>query len=150
MGDGEIVPLQVVGGELGRETMVGGIGLGDDEKAGGILVDAVDDAGAEASADAGEGLAAVVEEGVYQRSRRGARRRMHDEPGGLVDDDDIGILVDDFKGDRFGGGVDRCGRRQLHDHVGSGGEALAGIVERRAVGGGDGALEDQRLEARAA
>jgi hypothetical protein len=75
---------------------------------------------------------------------------MHDEPGGLVDDDEIVVLVDDLKGDRLGRRVERGGGGQGDDDLGARCEAEAGVFEHGAVGGGDGTLEDQGLEARAA
>ena len=44
---------------------MGGLGLGDDHEAGGVLVQAVDDAGAEVAADAGQ-VGDEGEQGVDQ------------------------------------------------------------------------------------
>src|SRR5215813_2370665 len=58
--------------------------LGDDEAAGGLLVEAVDDARPEHAADAGQPRD-VVEERVDERSSRVAGGGMDDETGGLVE-----------------------------------------------------------------
>ena len=52
--------------QLPREVDVGAVVLGDDEQAGGVLVQAVDDAGPEDAADARQ-VGAVGEQGVDQR-----------------------------------------------------------------------------------
>ena len=79
-----------------------------------------------------------------------ARRGMHHEPGRLVDDDEIGVLVDDLKGDRLGRRRRSARRGQGDDDLGARREPQPRVVERRAVGGGDRALDDQRLQPRAA
>ena len=56
---GHIGALDVVGGEQGGEPCVGAVGLGGDHDARGVLVEAVDDAGAGHAADAGETVAAM-------------------------------------------------------------------------------------------
>ena len=69
-GSGRRRPLDVVGGEQGREALVGGVGLGRDHDAGGVLVQPVDDARPRHAADAGEAGAAVVDQGVDQGARQ--------------------------------------------------------------------------------
>ena len=46
--------------ELGGQRQVGAVVFGGDDQAGGVPVDAVDDAGAQLAVDAGEGIAAVI------------------------------------------------------------------------------------------
>lgn len=76
-----------------------GVVLGDDEEAGGVFVDAVDDAGAGDAADAGKGVAAMGEEGVYQRHVGVAGGGVDGEAGGFVDDEEVVVFVDDIEGD---------------------------------------------------
>jgi hypothetical protein len=60
----------------------------------GLLVDAMHDARAYRTAYAGQAVAAMVQQGVDQGAGLGPRRGMDHHAGGLVDDDQIGILVD--------------------------------------------------------
>ena len=105
VGHREVAPLEVVGGELRARAPVGGVGLRDHQQARGVLVDAVDDARAAA---ARRSPTACRRSGAAARSpacRRGAPGRgMHDEARRLVDDDEIGVLVDDVERDRLGRG----------------------------------------------
>jgi len=98
VGAGEGVVLQ-----LRAEGQVGGVVFGGDDEAAGIAVDAVDDAGALFAADAGETVAAVVEQGVDQGAVRVAGGRMDHQARGLVDHDDVVVLVDHVQGDVLGG-----------------------------------------------
>ena len=99
--EADIGPCQRMVLELRGERGVGGVVFRRDDEAGGILVDPVDDAGALFPADAGERVAAVREQRVDQRSVRVPRRGMDDESLGLVDDDDIRVLVADLQRDRL-------------------------------------------------
>ncbi len=90
------------------------LGLGGDEKAAGVLVEAMHDAGAH-PADPGEARAAMREQRVDQRPRRVAGRRMHDHAGRLVDDDQVRILVHDSQRD---GLTRESDRRSLGDNDG--------------------------------
>ena len=89
--------------QLRAEGQVGGVVFGGDDEAAGIAVDAVDDAGALFAADAGETVAAVVEQGVDQGAVRVAGGRMDHQARGLVDHDDVVVLVDHVQGDVLGG-----------------------------------------------
>ena len=100
--DALIGPGQAVVRELGGELLVGEVVLRRDDEARGVPVDAVDDAGALLPADAGEGVPAVVEEGVDQRPVGVARSGMHHQPLGLIDDDDVSVLVENVQGDVLG------------------------------------------------
>ena len=71
------------------------LGLGDDHDAGGVLVQPVHDAGAAFAADAGEAVAAMGDEGVDQRAVRVAGGGVDDQAGGLVQHQQIGVLVED-------------------------------------------------------
>ena len=70
--------------------------------------------------------AAMGDQRVDQRAVGIARRRMHDEPRRLVDDDEVLVLVDDVErnilalrlGGRGGGHVDRVGLARFDPVVG--------------------------------
>ena len=64
------------------------VGLGDDQQAARVLVEAVHDARPRHAADAREARAAMGDQRVDERAGRIAGAGMHDEPGRLVDDDD--------------------------------------------------------------
>lgn len=51
----------------------------------------------------------MMQEGVDERPARVARRRMNDQAGGLVEDDEVGIFVGDVEGDGFREGKDGVG-----------------------------------------
>ena len=115
--EGAVGAFGGVGGELIGETMVRGVGFGDDKQARSVFVDAVDDAGALFATDAREVSAEVVEEGVNQSAGVGARGRVNDHAGGFVHDEEVFIFVNDVEWDRFGQGfdVDGIGDGDLED-----------------------------------
>ena len=91
--------------QLGRKGLVGKVVLRHNQQARGILVDAVDNAGAQLAVDAGEAVPAVIEQGVDQRAVPVARRRMHHKPLWLVDDQHVLVLVGNIQ--RHGLGLQR-------------------------------------------
>ena len=111
--DRDVLALRLLVLELGGKGVVGEVVLRDHQEPGGVLVDAVDDPGAERSADPGKVLE-MMEQRVHERPGVVAGGGMDDHPGGLVDDDDVLILVDDRERDVFGGRVD-LGDRDLDD-----------------------------------
>ena len=68
----------------------------------------MDDPGPQLAADAAQ-VAHVRQQRVHQRPRLVPRRRVHDQPGRLVDDDQPAILVDDRQRHRLR--LDRRRRR---------------------------------------
>ena len=88
------------------------------------------------------------DERVDERAARMPRRRMHDEPGRLVDHDEVVVLVDDRERDRL---RLRLGRhRRRHDERDA--RARARLERRIAHDGvvdGDAPVADQRLQAAA-
>ena len=80
--------------ERALERLEGGVVLGDHETAGGLLVQAVDDAWPEHTTHAGEARD-VVEERVHQRSSGVPGRGVDDEAGGLVENEEVTVLVED-------------------------------------------------------
>jgi hypothetical protein len=128
-----VFPRDGVVGELRGQPVMRAVGFRHHQQPRGVLVDAVHDAGAFLAADAREVAAEMMQERVDQRARGRPRRGMDDHARGLVDDHEVGILVQDLQRDRFGHGVDL--RRLLH---GDGdGVALdrcrAGVRDDRAV-----------------
>ena len=93
-------------GELGGERAVGGVGLGHHHQAAGVLVEPVHDARPLDAADAGEAVAAMGDQRVDQRAGGVAGGRMHHQPGWLVDDDEVVVLVDDVERDRLARGLE--------------------------------------------
>jgi hypothetical protein len=86
-------------GELRAQRRVRLVGLGDDQQAARVLVEAVDDAGPAHAADAREAVAAMGDERVDQRAGPVAGGRMDDEARRLVDDDEVRVLEDDGERD---------------------------------------------------
>ena len=76
---------------------MGKVVFGNRQKPGGVLIDAVDDAGAQLTVDAGQVIPQRVQQAVHQRVIGMARRRVHYQPLGLVDDQQIIVLVDDIQ-----------------------------------------------------
>ena len=110
--------------ELRLEVAERGVVLCDDDQAGGFLVEAVDDAGAQLAADTFD-VRAVVEHGVDERVLGVAGRGMDDHAGRLVYDDDVVVFIDDDERDglRLGEGGLRWGRG-VHRHGLSGRQGL--------------------------
>ncbi len=115
--EGEIGFGDLAGGEHLAELAVGTVVFGDEDEAAGLLVEAVDDAGAEVSADLGE-LGEVVEEGVDEGAAvagvfvvdcGGAGSGVDHHAGGLVDDGKVLVFEEDVEGDVFGEGVEGRG-----------------------------------------
>ena len=97
---------------------VGGVIFRHHQQAAGVLVDAVDDAGAYLAADAREAALAVPEQGVHQRAVRVARSRVDDHALGLVHHQKVVVLVHDVQRDVLRHSLDRlCVRNFQQDGV---------------------------------
>jgi len=129
------------------ERLKGSVVLGDDEAAGRLLVEPMDDARAEHAAHTGQPLD-VVEERVHEGPPCVTRCRMHDETRGLVEDEEVPVLVQDGQWEILGLGDRRLGRWDGDL------ERLASLeTERRAPGPSideDASRFEKRLDARPA
>ncbi len=74
------------------------LGAGHDEKAGGIAVETVHDSGSARNLTAGD---PAGEKSLHERSRRMAGRRMYDEAGRLVDDEQVLVFAHDSELELF-------------------------------------------------
>ena len=81
---------------------MGQVIFGHGQKAGGVFVNAVDDTRAQDAVDAGQALPLGVEQAVDQCIVGVSGGGMHHQPLGLVDDQQIVVLVDDIQR-HFGG-----------------------------------------------
>ncbi len=79
-----------------------------EKHAAGIAIEAMDDAGTEIACGAGK-AGEVMQQGIDQRSRMHAGARVDDHTGGLIDGDDVGIIIEHGEGDRLGRSVQRSG-----------------------------------------
>ena len=79
-----VLPVKGVILELGGQGLVGIVVLGGNEQPRCVPVDAVDDAGAQSAVDAGECVAAVMEQCAYQRPVRVPRGGV-DHHAGLLE-----------------------------------------------------------------
>lgn len=95
--------------KLGGEALVGFVRFCDDKTAGGIFIEAVDNAGALYAANTGEFSPAVVKEGVYESAVRIAGGGVDDDSVGFVQDDDFGILMEYIEGNVLREGDIGCG-----------------------------------------
>ena len=93
--------LDRVLGELTRECHVRGVSLRDHEQTAGVFVEAVDNTRPERSADARQSLRAVRDQRVDERAVGIAGASVDDEPGGLVDDDQVFVFIDHGKRHRL-------------------------------------------------
>ena len=110
LGDGEIDFFHRAAlGKLRDQRLVRGIGFCDNETTGGVLVEAVDDARALDSADAGKFPAAVVEQGIDQSAIGVSRRGMHDHARFLVEHEQVIVFVKDVEWDVLRRGIERHG-----------------------------------------
>jgi len=103
---------------------VGTVVLGDEDDAAGLLVEAMDDAGAEVAADFGElALAEVIEKGIDEGASvagvvGGASSGVDHHAGRFVDDGEVLVFVEDVEGDVFGDGVEGRGVGRAFDFDG--------------------------------
>ncbi len=156
--ESEVGFVDLAGGEHLAELSVGAVVFGNEDEAAGLLVEAVDDAGAEVAADFGE-LGEVVEEGVDEGAAvagvvgidcGGAGSGVDHHAGGFVDDGEVFVFEEDVEGDVFGEGVEGRGAGCAFDLdglaaeeflLGLGGVAvdadLAGLDEELDAGAGD-------------
>ena len=134
-------------GKLRRQGLVRAVVLRHHHDAGGVLVEAMDDAGAALAADAGKAVAAMGDQRVDQGAGPISGRGMNDEVAGFVDDDDVVVLVNHAQRDGLGGGFCRLRRRHVDGDRGAGIDPVIGIADRVALEG-DGAGLDQRFEPR--
>lgn len=95
--DGAIDFLEAAGLEGGHEPMVGEIIFGNDQTATGVLVEAMNDAGAFHPADAGERPAAVCEQGIDEGVLPISRAGMNDHARVFIDDNQITVLVENLQ-----------------------------------------------------
>ena len=109
--------------KLRRQRAVGAIVFCDDHDSGCPAVQAVHDAGAFHAADPRQ-IVHVMQERIHQRAGRMSRRGVHHHSGGFIDDDQIGIVVNDRQRQIFRA---RCGRVaedvHIHDQVRRDGQA---------------------------
>src|SRR5271169_1167184 len=135
-------------GEQRGEPLMRGVGLGDDDQPGSVLVEAMDDAWPPDAADSREARAAMADQCVDQRAGGMSRRGMDDEPRGLVDYDEMLVLVDDSQ--RHILAEQRRILRRWRGNLDSrAGEDLGGGIARPRPVDRDLAGLDQRLEASA-
>ena len=76
------------------------LALGDNNAAGGVLIEPMHDAWAHLAADAGQ-VGAMVQQTVHQGAVLVAGGRMDGEAGGLINDNQVGILVKHIEGNRL-------------------------------------------------
>src|SRR5271165_268214 len=134
----------VIGEEIGEASM-SGVGLGDDQKAGRVLVEPMDDSRTFDPADAREAPSAMMDERIDQRAPRVAGRRMNDETGRLVDHNEMLVLIDDVERQVLAEQRRLLGFRRLEGDSHAYGEPHRRIARDRAVDPNF-ALLDQRFE----
>jgi hypothetical protein len=142
--DRQVPPPDRPGLELGHQRVVSGRCLGHDQEPRGVLVEPVHDTGTAGPAHAG-GERSVGEHAGGQRAPGMAGPGVDDHPGGLVEDEDVVVLVDDGERDRLGLELGGRRRRDLDVHALATAQAVRGpagrAVHPHAPGG------DQRLQA---
>lgn len=89
-------------GKLGDEALVSRVGFRDDQTAGSVFVEAVDDAGSLDPAYTGELAFAVVKERVDESSLVVPRGRVNHHAVFFVEDEEVFVLEEDFQGNVLG------------------------------------------------
>ena len=121
---------------------MGEVVLRHQQQARGVLVDAVDDAGSDLAADAGQ-VVQMREQRVHQRAGLVARRGMHHHTRGLEHHRQVVVLVEYVQCDVLGLQRHRSCRGQRHPNGHARLQPEAGLGLGRAVHG-HAALSDQR------
>ncbi len=99
--EAEVFALGGFGLDLRLEVEHHLVSFGDDDRTGGVFVEAMDDAGAQDSSDTRKVLA-MVEQGVDEGAAVVAGGGVDDHACGFVDDDQRFVFVEDVEVDRFG------------------------------------------------
>ena len=107
--------------QLLAQRQLGGVILGDQQQAGGILVQPVDDARAQLAADASQAVQ-MMQQGVDQRAVLIAGGGMHHHAAGLHHHSQVAVLVEDGEGNVLclGNGWSGRGHRQADGLAGLG------------------------------
>lgn len=144
----KISTLCRMGLELGCQSVMRAVGFGDDQQAGCVLVNPVNNPRPAFAADTGQAVGAMSQQRVHQRSRRRARRGMHNHSRRFVDHKQIRVLMDNIQRDIFRPCLDGFGIGQDNAvFLSLGHPGLA--VPRHAFGTTDRAICDQPCKARA-
>ena len=83
--------------QLFCQTLVGRIVFADDENSCGILIDSVDDAGAQYPVDPRQLIPAVFHQPVDQSALIVARCRMNDHVLGFIDQNNVPVFIDNVQ-----------------------------------------------------
>ena len=94
--EGEVLPLEGAAPHEPLEAVICLLCPGDDQEARGVAVEAVDDARTFQLAS----RETAVQRALYERSGGVTRARVDDEPGGLVHDEEVLVLVGDAELER--------------------------------------------------
>lgn len=113
--DGHVRATQRAILQLRRERSVAHVVASYDDQPRCALVEPVHDARTCRATDGGP-VSAPAEQRVDQRARVMARSRVNHHPGGLVDDREVVVLVDDLERNRLRGSVGDVGLRDLELH----------------------------------
>jgi hypothetical protein len=89
------------GSEVTGQSLMRGLGLGNDHQPARILIEAVNDSRAADPADAGQGAAAMAQQGVDEGAVRVSRSGMDNHARRLVDNDQMFILEADIERNRL-------------------------------------------------
>jgi hypothetical protein len=111
---------------LSAELAVCGIIFGGDENAGGFAIEAVNDARAIGGAPGGELAFARVKEGGGEGSGGATCARVDVHAGGLVDDEDVIVFMENVEGEILGGHIAWSGSRNADGDGDFGGEEISG------------------------
>ena len=107
IGAGQGVVLELLG-----QSQVGAVVFGGDDQPRGVPVDAVDDPRPQHAVDPGQGVAAVVEQGVDQGAVRVSGGGVDHQAHRLVDHDHVSVLIDHVQGNILGHHIQRLRVRE--------------------------------------
>ena len=134
--EGDVLLVRLAGLEGGAEGGLGGRGLPEKEHTAGVLVEAVHDARAFDIEGGGFARAVLDEPGGDAGGAGLGGGVVHEEAGGLVDGEEVVVLVEDREGEAAGGG--------LPGGLGEGDGDFRALVDVRRLAGG-GAVDEHVL-----
>ena len=126
----EVLAPDLPRGERRLQPPVGLLALGDDEQPRGVAIQAMDDSRPPRLASGGAARRERLGEGRAAMGPRG----MDDDAGGLLDDQQVGVLVGDLVGHRRGVAAGRRRRRRAHGDRLPGAQAVV-LLRRDPVDG---------------